>query len=225
MHSALIGCNDFNNLILPGCWWRQILILRHIYKIKYFLFPPFRPRLPSNKVCKKCKYDFFNFSQMQNGYQKKENFMLISNPLKKLQKYHSKNCYHWKIDRKNWVFDFYFRMQRVFGYAFLGFFWWFFAFYDTHIKFLKKYFAYIGTFANFKAKIGRNGSKKLKSCLRISYDIYCTSGLGGSIFSKKIKIKIINAASWPPVLLLTSGNINCWQEYTYTEHALSLNMK
>jgi hypothetical protein len=37
---------------------------------------------------------------MQNGYQKTQNFMLTSNPLKKLQKNSDKQCYQQKSDRK-----------------------------------------------------------------------------------------------------------------------------
>jgi len=64
-HSKL-GYNDFNNLVLlPGRWWFQNLILRHIDKEKFF--------------------SFF-FSKMSYELQKTKNLMLISNLLKKLQK-------------------------------------------------------------------------------------------------------------------------------------------
>ncbi len=47
----LLGCNDFNNLVLLGRWWLQNLILRHIYKYKKFrFFHPFRLHLSSKFV-------------------------------------------------------------------------------------------------------------------------------------------------------------------------------
>ncbi len=39
-----------------------------------------------NPVLKKCLYEQTNFFQQLNGYQKMQNFMLVFNPLNKLQK-------------------------------------------------------------------------------------------------------------------------------------------
>jgi hypothetical protein len=44
------GYNDFNNLVLPGRWWWQNLILRHTYRKKFPFFQPFRLRLQSKFV-------------------------------------------------------------------------------------------------------------------------------------------------------------------------------
>jgi hypothetical protein len=58
---------------------------RHIKK-KVFsrFFQPFPPRLPSKFVKSAVMKE--KISQMQCGYQKTQNFMLIPNPLKKLKK-------------------------------------------------------------------------------------------------------------------------------------------
>jgi hypothetical protein len=42
-----------------------------------------------------------------------------------------------------------------------------FAYYDTHKEFLKTFFFCLALFADFKAKIGRNGSKKENEILII----------------------------------------------------------
>ncbi len=34
----IVGYNDFNNLVLPGRWWLQNLILRHICKKSFYVF-------------------------------------------------------------------------------------------------------------------------------------------------------------------------------------------
>jgi hypothetical protein len=49
--SSVLGYNDFDFFLtkwsLPGRWWMPNWILRHIYKIRFFVcfFEPFRPRL------------------------------------------------------------------------------------------------------------------------------------------------------------------------------------
>ncbi len=68
---------------------------------------------------------------------KNANFMLISNPLKKLQQISYEKCYHRKIDRK---IEFLTLISACKSFRPMPFFWWFFAFYDTHIKFFKKVF-------------------------------------------------------------------------------------
>ncbi len=58
-----------------------------------------------------------------------------------------------------------------------------FAFYNTQIDFLKKKkkFLLLALFANIKAEIERNGTKKQKS----DFNFTSNSGLGGSILPKK----------------------------------------
>jgi hypothetical protein len=77
--------------------------------------------------------NFFS-SKMQYGYKKTQNLMRISNPLKSCTKTHEKKVINEKVTEK---------------FIFL-------LFYCVQIS------AYISTFANVKAKIRRNGSKKRK---------------------------------------------------------------
>jgi hypothetical protein len=88
-----------------------------------------------------------------------------------------------------------------------------FAFYDTHdthIKFFKSILLILAHFANFKAKIERNGSKKLNIFYKCVLESHLTSisGLGGFIFSKKSNSLYPNQQCQPE-------EINCLQEYTY----------
>ncbi len=85
-----LGYIEFKNLVLPGHWRIQNLILKRIFKTK--VFPFFEAVLSafSFKVCKKCYYDIITyFSQKGNmGIKTRRiffffNLMLISNPLNK----------------------------------------------------------------------------------------------------------------------------------------------
>ncbi len=101
-----------------------------------------------------------------------QSLMLISNPLKKVQKNLCEKSYQNKVT-ENGVFYFYYCVQKFSAYNFL-FSWHFFQRIWTHCKILrymiliskfwekKTFVAYISTFANFKVKIGQNGSKKRK---------------------------------------------------------------
>ncbi len=82
-------------MVLPGRWWLQNLILKHIYKKDFPFFRLFRPRLPSKFV--KSADDQTNFfPKIAIGVSKNaefNNLMLISNPLKSYKKL--KFCVLW----------------------------------------------------------------------------------------------------------------------------------
>jgi hypothetical protein len=157
-----LGYNDFNNLVLPGHWWLQNLILRHIYKKKFSLFlSRFCPRL---QILSKLLIWFIFFFKNAIRVSKKQNLMGISNPLKKLLKTHVK----WQ---KNGDFDFYYCVQwfssynvAFYGWTFLHFFLTDsnsapnFALYDTHIEFS----LILVLLANFNFIRGQTNSKKWK---------------------------------------------------------------
>jgi hypothetical protein len=80
---------------------------------------------------------------MQDGYQKTQNFMQISNPLKKLQTISYEKCYYRKIDRKIEFLTF---ISSCKSFRHMPFFGEFLRFMIPKSNFFKKYFSYIGTF-------------------------------------------------------------------------------
>ncbi len=68
-------------------WWLHSLILRHIHKKRFSVFLSHFLRICGQsfkEVLIRAKKNFF--SKIQYGYQKMQNFSLISNPLKKVIK-------------------------------------------------------------------------------------------------------------------------------------------
>jgi hypothetical protein len=141
--------NYFTNLVPPGRWWLQNLILRHIYKKK---FQPFRLRLHSKSV-KSANMTKKNFALGNMGI-KKQSLMLISNTLKTLLKISWEKSYQRKSDRKM-SFCFYYWVQKFLAYNYFR--WYFYTFFNgfklsikffvyyTCINFLKLCFAYRST--------------------------------------------------------------------------------
>ncbi len=116
-----VGHSNFNNLILLGRWWLKNLILSHIYK-KNPVFWAISSAF-AFKVCNKCCCDQKNkfSSKEQYGYQKPQNLMLISNPLKKCKKLMRKQLSTIKL-KKNGVFDFILLCAKFFWEFFCTFF-------------------------------------------------------------------------------------------------------
>jgi hypothetical protein len=96
------GYKDLNNLFLPGRWWFQTLILRHIYIKKVFPFfwavsSPF-----AVQVCKKCPYDpvkNFWFQKWNMGIKKRRIWFWFRICWKLMHKKMSTKKW-----QKNWVF-------------------------------------------------------------------------------------------------------------------------
>ncbi len=95
----ILGYNDFNNLVLPGSWWLQNLILRHNYKIGFSFFKPFRPRLTS-KLAKKLILKKILFFRTVISVPKNAEFDADFESVEKFAKNACEKSYQRTIDRK-----------------------------------------------------------------------------------------------------------------------------
>ncbi len=153
-----VGCNKFNNLVLPGHWWFSNLI-KNIYsmiikKFSIFLSRFFRVWLQSLQIVVPL---IFFLSKMQYEHEQLHaDLEYVENVTKKLTR--RKVINEKGTDR--WSFCSFITMCKIFqpitfcGCTFLPFFNGFnlssnFALYDTRIKLF-------ALFSNFKAKCGRN---------------------------------------------------------------------
>jgi hypothetical protein len=187
--------NSYNNLVLPGRWSWQNLILRPIYK-KSFPFFSAVLYVFAFKVCKNCSYDpiFFSSSKMQCGYKKTQNLVLMHTVAEKS----FEKSYQQTRDRKT-EFLTCITVCKSFRLItfFVGcFFYTFFNGFKTPHQMLRfkipistiffKFISFLlALFAQFKAKIGKSDSKKrkkniLQMCPGIPFYIYLRS-MGGSI--------------------------------------------
>jgi hypothetical protein len=134
------------------------------------------------------------FSKMQYGYLKRLNFMLISNPSKKLQKTHAKKFTNEKVTEIWSFFYFNYCVQKFLSYKCFG--WTFELFvtgFELSIEFWVLWYPYqilakklfflhyhsLLTLSQTRTK----GLKKTKNVFRIPFT--SISGRGGSILSKK----------------------------------------
>ncbi len=111
-----LGHNNFNNLVILPSWELPNLILIHVYNtlFRFFLSRFVCVCLQSlEKVPIWAK--IYCYAKIKYGHEKMQNFVLISNPLKRLQKNSSKKRYQQKKSWKNWVFDFKLLCAKVFG--------------------------------------------------------------------------------------------------------------
>ncbi len=100
------------------------------------------------------------------GIKETQNLMLISNPLKKLQKTHAKKVINEKVTELFCAFFNGFNLSIEFC-----------VFTIPMSNFKQIYLLILALFANFKAKIGQNGSKKRKTVFEKKYVLeYLRSG-------------------------------------------------
>ena len=84
---CIIGWNDFEffwKWRRRTLWWILDRILRHFYKIRFLIFWAVSGAF-AKKFAKSANMTPTSFKKVQYGYQKTQNLVLISNPLKKLQ--------------------------------------------------------------------------------------------------------------------------------------------
>ncbi len=134
-----LGYNDFNNLVLPGRWRLQYVILRNIYKKSFFrLFQPFLTRLHS-KVVKSA------YMIKKSVFLKCNIFDVDFESVEKIAKILCEKSYQNVKEFLTFITECKSFLPFIFWVIFCTFFngWELFinfTFYDTHIKFLKKYF-------------------------------------------------------------------------------------
>ncbi len=168
-----LGYNDFNNLVMQTLWWLPNKILRHIHKIRFSFFWAvscacvIKVYKSGNKSIKKFYY------KIQYGYQKTQNFTLISNPLKKFWK-----NVQTKVVSKNVTEICPFSLLLMFVklvllITFWGHFFttfstdsksaWNSAIFDIFVDLKKINCVILALFKNFEAKRTKNGSKNQKT--------------------------------------------------------------
>ncbi len=131
-----LGCKDFKNLVLPGRWWLQNLILKHIYKKMFFHF-------------------FSHFLQNSNMGIKNAEFDADFESVEKAAK-----NFQWKSNKKMEFFYFYYGVQKFSANHFFLIFCTFFNKLFCVLWYPYRIFLLIlALFANFQASVGRNGSK------------------------------------------------------------------
>ncbi len=153
--------------------------------------------------------------------------MLISNPLKRLQKISYEKCYNRKRDRKMEFLTLIFACKSFRPMPFFGDF---LRFMIPISNFLKSILLILAHFANFKAKIGRNGSKKWKTYfINVPWNLFwhLSPVWKDPFFSKKSKSLYPNLQCQQRGKLTTGVTYYQWKltvdrNIIQTEHALGL---
>jgi hypothetical protein len=170
----VLGYNDLNHLALPGRWWLQNFILRHIYVIRFS--EPFRPRLTS-KFAKSANIIQKIFGQKCNTGIKKRWFRMC-----------------WKNCKKTFItVGKSFRPITSFGWTFLHCFQRIRTQHQIWRLMIPIFMLILALFANFKAKRGWNGWKNDKTYfINLTYNPILQPFLVWEApYYKKVKIVIL----------------------------------